>query len=52
MWEHKVHVSPRNLVLGDGPFAPYGAWLDQFYSPSSVEWEELLSDPHLGMVEE
>merc|ERR1712216_312543 len=21
VWEHKMHVSPRNLVAGDGPFA-------------------------------
>ena len=29
VWEHKLHVAPRNLVAGDGPFAAYGRWLDQ-----------------------
>jgi len=38
VWEHKIHIAPRNLVLGDGPFAQYGKWIDQFYSESSVGW--------------
>ena len=23
VWEHKLHVAPRNIVPGDGPFAGY-----------------------------
>lgn len=38
VWEHKLHVAPRNVVSGDGPFAAYGVWLRQFYSESSKEW--------------
>jgi cholesterol 7-dehydrogenase len=39
VWEHKLHIAPRNLVAGDGPFGGYGKWLDQFYSKSSMSWE-------------
>eukprot|EP00924_Labyrinthula_sp_SR-Ha-C_P016907 augustus_masked-scaffold_6-processed-gene-18.53-mRNA-1 protein AED:1.00 eAED:1.00 QI:0/-1/0/0/-1/1/1/0/477 len=39
VWEHKLQISPRNLVLGDGPFARYGKWLDTFYSDRSLGWE-------------
>ena len=39
VWEHKLHIAPRNLVAGDGPFGGYGKWLDQFYSQSSEKWE-------------
>jgi hypothetical protein len=39
VWEHKSHISPRNLVAGDGPFGAYGKWLDQFYCPESVGFE-------------
>lgn len=38
VWEHKLAVAPRNCVAGDGPFAAYGQWLRQFYSPSSKNW--------------
>ena len=31
VWENKIHVSPRNLVGGDGTFAGYNKWLKQFY---------------------
>ena len=36
VWENKMHVSPRNLVSGDGPFAGYHKWLGTFYSDQSV----------------
>mmetsp|Transcript_12692 Transcript_12692/g.14560 ORF Transcript_12692/g.14560 Transcript_12692/m.14560 type:complete len:437 (+) Transcript_12692:166-1476(+) len=42
VWEHKVHISPRNLVIGDGPFAQYGKWLRQFYSEKSQGWETIV----------
>lgn len=42
VWEHKSHVSPRNLVLGDGPFASYGKWLQRFYSKNSQGWETVV----------
>ena len=35
VWEHKVHVAPRNLVAGDGPFGGFGAWMEYFYSKKS-----------------
>ena len=38
VWEHKVHVAPRNLVAGDGPFAGYGRWISHFYTKKS--WEK------------
>lgn len=38
VWENKLAVAPRNVVSGDGPFAAYGTWLRQFYSPSSQTW--------------
>jgi len=41
VWEHKLAVAPRNVVSGDGPFATYGTWLQQFYSKSSSTWGEL-----------
>lgn len=43
VWEHKQHVKPRNLVAGDGPFAQYGRWLEQFYSEKSMTWAEYQS---------
>ena len=30
VWEHKMHVAPRNIVPGDGPFAGYNRWLGAF----------------------
>lgn len=42
VWEHKLAVAPRNLVRGDGPFLPYGKWMDQFYGPSSVGWDRMI----------
>ena len=75
VWEHKSHVSPRNLVsgvtafpmpfmsfqapsphltgfncartrahAGDGPFAAYGKWLQQFYCPESEGFEDTAID--------
>jgi hypothetical protein len=44
VWEHKSHISPRNLVVGDGPFAAYGKWLAQFYSKESVGFEDTSLD--------
>jgi hypothetical protein len=44
IWEHKSFISPRNLVVGDGPFAAYGKWLQQFYSKESVGFEETSLD--------
>eukprot|EP00441_Pelagodinium_beii_P037694 CAMPEP_0197632596 /NCGR_PEP_ID=MMETSP1338-20131121/9266_1 /TAXON_ID=43686 ORGANISM="Pelagodinium beii, Strain RCC1491" /NCGR_SAMPLE_ID=MMETSP1338 /ASSEMBLY_ACC=CAM_ASM_000754 /LENGTH=480 /DNA_ID=CAMNT_0043204159 /DNA_START=21 /DNA_END=1463 /DNA_ORIENTATION=+ len=41
VWENKLAVAPRNVVAGDGPFAAYGQWLKQFYSPSSKAFGEL-----------
>lgn len=41
VWEHKLHVSPRNIVIGDGPFAGYGRWLSRFYSASSKTWDQV-----------
>mmetsp|Transcript_8732 Transcript_8732/g.14140 ORF Transcript_8732/g.14140 Transcript_8732/m.14140 type:complete len:437 (+) Transcript_8732:31-1341(+) len=41
VWEHKIHVAPRNLVAGDGPFAQYGKWIEQFYSKGSYSWEQV-----------
>lgn len=41
VWEHKLHVSPRNIVAGDGPFAGYGKWLSRFYSASSITWDQI-----------
>lgn len=35
VWEHKLHISPRNWVKGDGPFAQYNNWLNQFYTENS-----------------
>ena len=43
VWEHKVHVAPRNIVPGDGPFAGYNRWLNGFYSPKTLQW----GDPQL-----
>ena len=40
VWEHKSHVSPRNLVAGDGPFGAYGKWIEQFYCPESEGFED------------
>jgi hypothetical protein len=40
VWEHKSHVSPRNLVAGDGPFGGYGKWLEQFYSEESEGYDD------------
>lgn len=37
VWEHKSHISPRNWVTGDGPFASYNKWLEKFYSKSSYK---------------
>ena len=37
IWDHKLHVAPRNWVHGDGPFAAYSKWLQGFYSKSSSE---------------
>ena len=42
VWEHKSHVSPRNLVIGDGPFAQYGKWLQRFYSEKSRGWDSIV----------
>eukprot|EP00854_Cymbomonas_tetramitiformis_P001169 gene1169-1738_t len=42
VWEHKSHVAPRNLVAGDGPFAAFGKWWDQFYSENSATWGQSL----------
>ena len=36
VWEHKMHVAPRNTVSGDGPFGGYGRWLSRFYSDRSL----------------
>lgn len=44
VWEHKSHVSPRNLVNGDGPFAAYGKWLEQFYCEESEGYEDKSID--------
>jgi len=44
VWEHKSHVSPRNLVAGDGPFAAYGKWLEQFYCEESEGYEDTSID--------
>jgi cholesterol 7-dehydrogenase len=44
VWEHKSHVSPRNLVIGDGPFAAYGKWLDQFYAKESEGFHDQRVD--------
>ena len=41
VWENKVHVSPRNIVSGDGPFASYKNWLDKFYDNKSKKIEDL-----------
>ena len=35
VWEHKMHINPRNWISGDGPFAAYQNWLNNFYSKSS-----------------
>ena len=35
VWENKMHISPRNIVSGDGPFASYKNWLDKFYTSNS-----------------
>jgi len=43
VWEHKTHVKPRQLVAGDGPFAQYGAWLNQFYTKTSFSWKDHLT---------
>ena len=37
VWEHKLHISPRNWVNGDGPFASYNKWLETFYTESSYK---------------
>ena len=26
VWENKMTIAPRNLVVGDGPFACFGSW--------------------------
>jgi nitrite reductase/ring-hydroxylating ferredoxin subunit len=44
VWEHKSHVSPRNLVVGDGPFAAYGKWLNQFYCEKSEGYDDSRVD--------
>eukprot|EP00924_Labyrinthula_sp_SR-Ha-C_P012598 snap_masked-scaffold_10-processed-gene-11.19-mRNA-1 protein AED:1.00 eAED:1.00 QI:0/-1/0/0/-1/1/1/0/443 len=41
VWEHKLHISPRNLVIGDGPFAKFSNWLKTFYSEKSTAWKAL-----------
>jgi hypothetical protein len=40
VWEHKLHVAPRNIVPGDGPFAGYNRWLQHFYSPATLGWQD------------
>eukprot|EP01065_Artemidia_motanka_P027232 TRINITY_DN3245_c0_g1_i1.p1 TRINITY_DN3245_c0_g1~~TRINITY_DN3245_c0_g1_i1.p1 ORF type:complete len:835 (+),score=277.52 TRINITY_DN3245_c0_g1_i1:81-2585(+) len=44
IWEHKMHVAPRNLVAGDGPFVAYGHWLKQFYCDSSIEMKDAVAE--------
>ena len=44
VWEHKLHINPRNWVLGDGPFASYNNWLNNFYSKSSEKQYHHLLD--------
>jgi hypothetical protein len=31
----QIHIAPRNLVAGDGPFAGFGRWINHFYSKAS-----------------
>jgi len=39
VWEHRVHVAPRNTVKGDFNPSRYDRWLQGFYSESSVQWD-------------
>eukprot|EP01048_Picozoa_sp_COSAG05_P020595 COSAG05_NODE_3537_length_2004_cov_4.482168_4_plen_164_part_00 len=32
VWEHKLHVAPRNIVPGDGPFAGYNRCVPRIYT--------------------
>lgn len=41
VWEHRVHRWPRNQVKGDYSFSKYDKWLQNFYSASSLKWEDL-----------
>jgi hypothetical protein len=40
VWEHKNQISPKNLVMNDGPFANFGKYLEQFYCEESVGYDE------------
>lgn len=42
VWEHKIHINPRNWVSGDGPWASYNKWLEKFYSKSSEKQYNIL----------
>jgi hypothetical protein len=44
VWEHKSQISPRNIVVNDGPFANFGKWLEQFYCEESEGYEEVSLD--------
>jgi hypothetical protein len=44
VWEHKLHVAPRNTVSGDGPFGGYGRWLSRFYSERSLSCAEAMQE--------
>eukprot|EP00658_Telonema_sp_P-2_P005174 TRINITY_DN11945_c0_g1_i3.p1 TRINITY_DN11945_c0_g1~~TRINITY_DN11945_c0_g1_i3.p1 ORF type:complete len:261 (+),score=54.26 TRINITY_DN11945_c0_g1_i3:637-1419(+) len=44
VWENKLTCNPKMLVAKDGPFAAYGSWVKQFYSESSVTWDDSSLD--------
>jgi len=40
VWEHRMNPLPRNRVKGDYSWADYDKWLSQFYSQSSIGWDD------------
>ena len=46
-----MHVAPRNIVPGDGPFAGFNRWLKDFYSESSLGWDSLLLEGATAALE-
>jgi nitrite reductase/ring-hydroxylating ferredoxin subunit len=43
VWEHRMH-GVRNAVRDDYDYDTYFRWLDQFYGPSSIGWDNAYED--------
>jgi len=40
VWEHRQNPTPRNAVKGDYNWQHYDKWFKEFYSDTSVKWED------------